>query len=174
MAIEKPEYRVVRSEHGIELRDYDEYWVAECLVKNVSELSEASSRAFGRLFNYISGENSAGQKIAMTAPVQQIPSDQGWLVSFVVPKGVSSSSIPVPANSSITIRKVPAGRFAALVYSGTWNDKKFAAKSAELLKALTELGLSWQEPVQSAIYNPPFLPPFLRRNEVLVRLNSEQ
>jgi hypothetical protein len=172
MAIEKPEYRVLTSTNGIEVRDYDEYWVAECRVENVAELSEASSRAFGRLFNYISGQNSAGQKIAMTSPVQQVPVDDGWLVSFVVPKDVSLGSIPVPSNSSIEIRKVPAGKFAALGYSGTWNDKKFLAKGAELMKAVTDLGLVAEGPINSAVYNPPFLPPFLRRNEVLVRLKA--
>ncbi len=172
MAIEKPEYKILSSAKGIEIRDYSEYWVAECHVKNVAQLSEASSRAFGRLFNYISGENSAGQKIAMTSPVQQIPADNGWLVSFVVPKDVSLGTIPMPANSSIEIRKVPAGKFAALVYSGVWNDKKFAEKGAELMKAVGELGLSTEGPINSALYNPPFMPAFLRRNEVLVRLKS--
>jgi len=173
MAIEKPTYDVLSSKNGIEIRHYDEYWVAECLVKGESDLSDASSRAFGRLFNYISGDNSSGQKIAMTSPVQQIPSDSGWLVSFVVPKAVSLGSIPVPANSSISIRKVPAGKFATLQYSGSWNSKKFREKSDELLKDLGELGLVTEGSIQSAVYNPPFLPPFLRRNEVLVRLKAE-
>lgn len=171
MAIEQPTYKVLSSKNGIEVRDYDEYWVAECHVANVSDLSEASSRAFGRLFNYISGDNSASQKIAMTSPVQQIPSDAGWLVSFVVPKDVSLGEIPVPANSSISIRKVEAGKYAVLEYSGLWNDKKFAAKSAELLNACSASGLLVTGPVSSAVYNPPFMPPFLRRNEVLVRLS---
>ena len=172
MAIEQPTYKVLSSKHGIEVRDYDEYWVAECHVVNVSDLSEASSRAFGRLFNYISGDNSASQKIAMTSPVQQIPAEVGWNVSFVVPKDVSLGDIPVPANSSISIRKVEAGKYAVLEYSGLWNDKKFAAKSAELLNACTLAGLSVTGPVSSAVYNPPFMPPFLRRNEVLVRLEA--
>ena len=171
MAIEQPTYKVLSSKNGIEVRDYDEYWVAECHVANVSDLSEASSRAFGRLFNYISGENSASQKIAMTSPVQQIPAETGWKVSFVVPKDVSLGEIPVPANSSISIRKVEAGKYAVLQYSGLWNDKKFAAKSAELLNACSASGLSVTGPVSSAVYNPPFMPPFLRRNEVLVRLS---
>ena len=172
MAIEQPSYKVLSSKNGIEVRNYDEYWVAECHVANVSDLSEASSRAFGRLFNYISGDNSASQKIAMTSPVQQIPAETGWKVSFVVPKDVSLGQIPVPANSSISIRKVEAGKYAVLEYSGLWNDKKFAAKSAELLNACSASGLSVTGSVSSAVYNPPFMPPFLRRNEVLVRLEA--
>lgn len=172
MAIEQPTYKVLSTQNGIEVRDYDEYWVAECYVSNISDLSQASSWAFGRLFNYISGDNSASQKIAMTSPVQQIPSDTGWLVSFVVPKDVSLGEIPAPANSTISIRKVEAGRYAALQYSGLWNDKKFATKSEELLKACERSGLSVIGPVCSAVYNPPFMPPFLRRNEVFVRLEK--
>lgn len=171
MAIEQPTYKVLSSKNGIEVRNYDDYWVAECRVDNVADLNLASNRAFGRLFNYISGENSASEKIAMTSPVQQIPSESGWLVSFVVPKDVSARAIPVPLGSSISIRKVDGGQFAALRYSGLWNDKKFAEKSAELLDACSALGLSVSGPVSSAVYNPPFMPPFLRRNEVLVRVS---
>lgn len=172
MAIEKPSYRVLNSKNGVEVREYDEYWIAECSVENVSDLSMASNRAFGRLFNYISGENSTSQKIAMTSPVQQIPSKSGWLVSFVVPKDVSLGEIPAPSNSSIAIRKVDAGKYAALTYSGVWNSKKFAEKSAELLAACSKSGLTTSGEVSSAVYNPPFMPPFLRRNEVLVRLEG--
>jgi effector-binding domain-containing protein len=172
MAIEKPEYRVVRSAEGIEIRDYDEYWVAECHVKNESDLSMASSLAFRRLFNYISGENSANQKIEMTSPVQQTAGDTGWLISFVVPKDVSLGSIPVPRNASIEIKKVPAGKYAALVYSGAWSDDKLESKGRDLLRAVEKLGLVTDGPLTSARYNPPFMPAFLRRNEVLVRLKA--
>lgn len=172
MAIEQPSYKVLSSKNGIEVRIYEDYWVAECSVDNVTDLNLASNRAFGRLFNYISGENSSSEKIAMTSPVQQIPSDSGWLVSFVVPKEVSLRSIPAPLGSTITIRKVAGGKFAALRYSGLWNDKKFNEKSAELVAACSSLGLKTSGLVFSAVYNPPFMPPFLRRNEVLVRLEA--
>jgi hypothetical protein len=170
MAIEQPTYKILSTKNGVEVRDYDEYWVAECRVDNVDDLNAASSRAFGRLFNYISGDNSESQKIAMTSPVQQIPSETGWLVSFVVPKDVAVGEIPVPSNSTISIRKIDGGRYAALQYSGLWNDKKFLAKSQELLEIVKTLGLTADGSVSSAVYNPPFMPPFLRRNEVLVRL----
>lgn len=172
MAIEKPEYVVELASHGIEIRNYSEYWIAECHVKNESDLSLASSMAFRRLFNYISGENSANQKIEMTSPVQQTAGETGWLISFVVPKDVSLGSIPMPRNSSIEIKKVPAGKYAALVYSGAWSDDKLESKGRELLSAVEKLGLVTDGPLTSARYNPPFMPAFLRRNEVLVRLKA--
>ena len=172
MALEEPEYRVLSKHGSVEVREYAEYWVAECRVANADDLNDASSRAFGRLFNYISGDNGSAQKIAMTVPVQQIPSESGWSISFVVPKDVSLEKIPAPNNSSISIRKVDAGRYAVLRYSGFWNSRRFAEKSSELLKECSSLGLKPSGVVSSAVYNPPFMPPFLRRNEVLVRLET--
>lgn len=170
MAIEKPDYRVLKRESGIELREYQEHWLAECRVENVKDLNEASSRAFSKLFNYISGANEPAQKIAMTSPVQQVESESGWLVSFVVPKSFAEAAIPKPLNPSITLRKVPGGTFAALRYAGFWNSKVFEAKKSQLLTAVKESGLVPVGEVSSAVYNPPLTPPFLRRNEVLVRV----
>jgi hypothetical protein len=172
MAIEKPEYRVLQSAHGIELRDYAEHWLAECDLKSSDDLRTASSRGFNRLFNYISGENEPRQKIAMTSPVQQSRSATGWKVSFVVPSEFKPEQIPVPLHSSISLQKVAAGTFAALRYRGIWNSEVFEAKSKELLSALKLLKLEPIGEVSSAVYNPPFTPPPLRRNEVLIRVKK--
>ncbi|MEY2676843.1 MAG: hypothetical protein RL510_863 [Actinomycetota bacterium] len=169
MPIEKPKYKLLKSALGIELREYEEHWLAECVVENTADLRLASNRAFNKLFNYISGDNQPGQKIAMTSPVQQEPSKSGWLVSFVVPSSYKAAEIPVPRNSSISIKRVPAGTFAALRYRGAWNNETFERRSKQLREALQELGLKPVGEVTSAVYNPPLTPPLLRRNEVLVR-----
>ena len=51
MAIEKPEYRVTLEVNGIELREYQEHWLAECNVEDIADLRMASNQAFNRLFN---------------------------------------------------------------------------------------------------------------------------
>ena len=172
MAIEKPEYRVIRKIGNIEIRHYKEYWLAECDVTAVSDLRAASNQAFNRLFGYISGENSRGQKIAMTSPVQQIPAAAGWKVSLVVPKTFSPEHIPLPSSKEIRLRKVEAGTFAALRYRGVWNNRVFETKSAELLSGVSAAELMPIGEVSSAVYNPPLTPPPLRRNEVLVRVSD--
>ena len=172
MAIEKPDYRVLSASNGIEVREYSEHWLAECSVDDIDDLRTASSRAFNRLFNYISGQNEPGQKIAMTSPVQQVKSETGWRVSFVVPSEYKPENIPVPLHTSIKLQKVTAGTFAALRYRGAWNNEIFDAKTKELMDALKELKLTPIGDVSSAVYNPPFTPPILRRNEVLVRVAS--
>ncbi len=171
MAIEKPEYRVLSTANGIEIRDYQEHWLAECNVEDINDLRTASSSAFNRLFNYISGHNEPGQKIAMTSPVQQVKSATGWRVSFVVPSSFKPEEIPVPLHSSIKLKKVVAGKFAAIRYRGSWNNEVFEAKTKELMSALESLKMKPIDEVSSAVYNPPFTPPPLRRNEVIVRIS---
>jgi hypothetical protein len=106
----------------------------------------------------------------MTSPVQQEKDADGWRVSFVVPSSFKPDEIPLPLNASITIRKVPGGKFAALRYRGAWNNVVFTENSERLLAALKADGLEPDGPVVSAVYNPPFTPPILRRNEIIVRL----
>lgn len=172
MALEQPKYRVVRSIGAIEIREYEPYWVAECDLSDVSDLNLASNAGFRRLFNYISGENASSQKIAMTVPVRQVPSKNGWAVSFVVPRIFYKDGVPQPTNSKVQVREVPGGRVAALRYRGLWNSGAFAAQSKRLLDGLAAEGIRSVGEVFSAVYNPPLTPPFLRRNEVLVAISE--
>ena len=67
VAYEEPDYSVVRSEESFELRRYAPYLVAE--TDAPGSFSDSRNGAFRRLFDYISGENVAKQKIEMTVPV---------------------------------------------------------------------------------------------------------
>ena len=69
MAVEEAEYRTLKADGKIELREYVPSVVAETMVSG--DFEEAGSRAFRRLFNYIDGYNESADKIAMTAPVTQ-------------------------------------------------------------------------------------------------------
>lgn len=173
MALEQPNYRVLKTLDGVELREYEPYKIAVCRLGGIEDLNRASNAGFRHLFNYISGENQAEQKIAMTVPVIQQPESAGWSISFVVPREFYGPGAPAPKNTSLKIEDVPGGWVAALRYRGLWNSSKFEEKSAELLRALAKHELTPLGEVFSAVYNPPMTPPFLRRNEVLVRLQSE-
>ena len=74
MAFEEPKYQVVEKLESIEVRNYDEYWVAEAEV--IGDRSEAGSLGFKLLAAYIFGKNLGNHNISMTAPViqtEQIP-----------------------------------------------------------------------------------------------------
>ena len=172
MALEQPEYTVERSKNGIEFRRYEPYWVAECDRRDIADLRGASNSGFRYLFNYISGENTARQKVSMTVPVQQQPSGSGWAISFVIPREFYKDGAPQPSNPAVAIRQVPGGLVAAHRFRGVWGSDTFEQKSAKLLADLASQGLEPDGDVFSAVYNPPFTPPLLRRNEVLVRIKE--
>lgn len=172
MALEEPTYELLKTFPGFELRNYDRYFIAAYKVKNINQLRDASSIAFGRLFSYISGSNDAAQKISMTVPVQQEPVENGWRVSFVVPRDVAAKGTPKPADAGIEIVPVEAGLFAVRRYRGIWNSQRFQDEAKDLMAALSDAGYRPIGEVSSAVYNPPLTPPFLRRNEVMVRVTA--
>jgi hypothetical protein len=182
-ATEEPEYRVVESDGPIEIRSYAPMVVAETVVEGSQE--RAGSRAFRTLFNYIDGDNTARreiamtapvtqqrapEKIAMTAPVTQQREDGGWAVRFVLPASYTLETAPEPTDPAVRIREIPAHRVAAIRYSGTWSAERYAAHLQTLQDWLGARGLETAgEPVW-ARYDAPYVPWFLRRNEVLMGL----
>ena len=181
MAIEEAPYTVVKASGIFEVRDYDPHILAETLIDGT--LEDAGNKAFRRLFNYISGANhsrssiamtapvsqeSKGEKIAMTAPVGQQRSSGTWAVSFMMPASYTLATLPVPDDTSITLRQVPARRMAAVRYSGTWSEKNYLDYKERLENWIRENGFQISGEAVWARYNPPFSLWFLRRNEILI------
>ena len=181
-AVEEPDYTVERTldaGNAIELRRYAGYAVAEVTVPGPSD--SAGNTAFPILAGYIFGGNQgarqlamtapvtqAPQKLAMTAPVTQAPAGDGFVVQFVLPKGVTADTAPVPNDKRVRLRDVPARRLAAVRFSGFWSDANYAEHLAKLTAAMRTAGLQAAgEPVLSR-YNPPITPWFLRRNEIWI------
>jgi len=172
MAIEEPAYEVVASGPDVEYRQYASYLVAETVVDASHERNEAANIGFKRLFDYITGDNTAQAKIAMTAPVQQDSSPEGWRIAFVVPSKYTLDTVPMPSSPLVRIREVPGQLMAVHRYSGRWTDANLREHQSLLLQALDAAGIAPLGEVLSAAYNPPFMPPFLRRNEVMVPVAS--
>jgi hypothetical protein len=182
-ATEEPTYTVQRTLDGIELREYAPYTVAEVLV--VADANDAGNRAFPILAGYIFGKNKGERKMAMTAPVTQAavpmklemtapvtqtPTAGGYLVQFVLPKGITTANAPEPLDSRVILRDVPPKRVAVIRYSGFWSETNYNEHLAQLQKGLRAATIAWTgEPVLSR-YDPPFTPWFLRRNEIWLDL----
>jgi len=185
MAVEEASYQVVKKDGPFEIRDYAPHLLAETFVEG--EVDEVGSKAFRRLFSYISGENRSrakiamtapvtqeaeGEKIAMTAPVSQQPSEGRWSVSFTMPASYSLETLPIPNDPQIIIREVAARRMAAIRYSGFWSKKGYNQHKLELEGWLRQEGLSPAGDAIWARYDPPFKPWFMRRNEILIPLEG--
>ena len=186
-ATEEPEYQVFRELADVEVRQYAAYAVAEVVVAGPA--GEAGNQAFPILAGYIFGKNKGERKFAMTAPVTQVatpvklemtaPVTQtaaagGFVVQFVLPKGVTVASAPEPLDARIQLREVPPAQVAVIRYSGFWSLSNYEEHLARLQAALRAADLAWTgEPVY-ARYNAPFTPWFLRRNEIWLYLAQTQ
>jgi hypothetical protein len=105
-------------------------------------------------------------RLDMTAPVTQSASADGFLVQFMMPSGFTLATLPEPLNTQIGLREVAPRTYAVIRYSGNWSQANYEKHLEQLRTALAREGIATQgEPVLSR-YNAPFVPPFLRRNEV--------
>lgn len=183
---EQQPYQVVHDYGAFEVRRYPQHVVADVTVD--SSFESAGNRAFRHLFAYISGANSTSSKIAMTAPVLQrdahpdgaasshieaadpltLSQEESYRVSFVLPASVTSSSAPAPADRAVRLRTVSESIVAATRYSGRWSEARYRARLERLRADVRAAGLTPIGEGTSARFDPPFTPPFLRRNEVLI------
>jgi len=185
MAIEEAKYDVIKKDNTFEIREYAPHIVAETVVDG--NLEDAGSKAFKRLFRYISGDNRLRDKVAMTAPVSQEPTgekikmtapvgqqrvEERWVVSFMMPASYTMETLPEPDDPAVTVRQVPARRMAAVRYSGFWSEKGYLRHKVELESWIRRMGLTTVGDPIWARYNPPFIPWFLRRNEILIPVEA--
>ena len=171
-AIEALAFEVLDKQGQIEIRRYAKHLLATVRVSG--DFADVGRRAFRPLFNYISGDNRSEEKIAMTAPVLQQPTGKRnqWLVSFVMPSEFDQNSLPIPASELVRVSAQPAMLMAAIEYRGGWSQDRYRENEAYLLNAVTGLSLQVCGESRWARHDPPFMPWFMRKNEVLVPLCS--
>jgi len=185
----EPNYSVLQVENQFEIREYETMLVAETLVDTSFE--DAGGIAFRRLFSYISGDNAAASEIAMTAPVmaldenrstgaeismtapvtgQQTP--RGWRYAFVLPSSYTLASAPVPGNSEVSLKQLPARKVAVVRYSGARSKADYLENLELLQQWMRQNGLEANSPPRLAGYDPPWTLPFMRRNEVMIDIKG--
>ena len=187
MALEQPKYEVLYEDGNIEYRLYEPYLVAQTDVEIDGSYNSASNEGFRRLFKYITGANvsgndiamtapvqmninDAGRKIDMTAPVRQVPSNDSLNVAFMLPSKFSMETSPVPTDDRVSVKEIPARIMAVIRYSGRWTEKNRSKYEYRLRENLKLHGISTVSDAETAAYNPPFTPPFMRRNEIMLEV----
>jgi len=185
MAIEKAKYTVLKKEDGFEIRQYDPQIVAETYVEG--DLKGVGNEGFRRLYGYITGDNQKkksismtapvvqeqdSEKIAMTAPVGQEKKENRWRITFLMPAEYTMETLPEPTDTRVNLVLDPGRLMVAVRYSGTWSEKSYEENKDLLEEYIQKRGLvKTGEPVW-ARYDPPFMPWFLRRNEVLIPVEN--
>lgn len=164
---EQPEYRVVTTGSNYEIRDYDSYLVAETTVSGGFE--STGNVAFGRLAGFIFGRNTDNRKMSMTVPVTHLPRPDGnHRYRFVMERAYTEETLPRPVDESVSVVRVPGGLVAAARYRGGRGEARFRRAANELLTALARDGVEVVGQPEAAVYDGPFVPAPIRRNEVLV------
>ena len=154
---EQPPY-TVRQEiaEAVQIRDYAPRVAVETSVES-ADSKAASSEAFGRLFAYITGANTGGtmvsmtapvemrggegKMIAMTAPVQTDATGKATTMRFFLPRDLAANP-PQPSDARVRIVSLPAATVATLRFSGTLDETTRASRTSELLNTLT--GTAWK------------------------------
>jgi hypothetical protein len=170
-AVEQAGYEVERAEGPFEVRRQAGRVVAATTVDG--DRADAGGRAFRILFDYIGGDNRRGERIAMTAPVTQEREQRRFRIAFVMPDGATMDALPGPLDPRVTLVEEPPRRLAAIRYRGTWSSERYEEHEVRLRGWIEEQGLrpTGAEPIW-ARYDPPFMPWFLRRNEVLIEIEE--
>jgi hypothetical protein len=169
--VETPSYEVVGRIDEVEMRLYP-----KLILATVS--GDDGSAPFRILFDYISGNNSGGSKISMTAPVitpERIDMTApvisgGGSMSFVVPSKYTVESVPVPNDGRVRIHEVPERKLAVMRFRGWAREKSVEKQRARLLSVLQRNGVETVGAPFLMRYNSPWTPGFMRRNEIGIEI----
>lgn len=183
--VEQARYVVVEQHGNIEIRNYDPMIIAEAEV--VGEREGAINQGFRLIADYIFGNNTSSQEVAMTAPVtqqasekiamtapvtQQVSEAGKWKVHFVMPAAYSMKTLPRPVNKGVLLKEIPAKRYAVIRFSGIASNKRLEQETKDLERFIKDKQLISQGEPVFAFFNPPWTLPFLRRNEVMIEIDN--
>ena len=169
--VETINYEIIRTVGKVEIRRYPKIIIAKV---------EDAANGFNLLYRFITGENKQRAKVKMTTPVvssQQIKMtspvfSEAGTMAFVMPSEYTIENTPEPLSDQVKIDEIPSRLVAALCFSGGWSESHFEKETQELLYELDQAKIKIKGNIFTMLYNPPFIPGFLRRNEVAVEVEQ--
>ncbi len=183
--IEEPAYSVLEKRDGYEIRKYAPYIMAATTV--TGDYDRATNQGFRIIADYIFGNNTKresiamttpvlesttvdrSEKIAMTVPVLELATGNATrTIAFVVPSKYTLDTLPQPNNEAVKLIAVPARKVAVLRYTWYPTASRTEVKKAMLLQYLTRDGQTVAGEIETARYNPPITMPLTLRNEILI------
>lgn len=157
---ETQEYRVIKELKGAELRYYP------------PAMKIQSNNDFGSLFNYISGNNSAREKINMTTPVYMGDGKGNNVMEFVLPKDFNHSNTPEALSNKVKVFESKPGYFLALQFSGYANSRNVQPHARDLYNLTQEYGYTSIGRVKLLVYDSPYKI-IGRKNEVIIQIDED-
>ena len=91
-------------------------------------------------------------------------------MAFIMPGRYSLGNLPMPMNMQIKLDQEPPAKIAVLRFSGFTSPDKNEKETNRLLEVLKSHGIETEGEPFLMRYSPPWTLPFLRRNEVAVKV----
>jgi hypothetical protein len=190
-SLEEPAFEILVKADAYELRSYRSMVIAEVIVQG--DVATAGKEGSRLIKDYIFREGAnepkgdgqrcegkismtvpvtmerAPEKISMTVPVTMESSPGfGYRLHFVMPSKYTLQTLPKPVDPRVNLREVPAQKVAAVRFSKFSTEETIAAQTALLQNWMVQRGFKAAGNPQFARYDPPFVPPLLRRSEILI------
>ncbi|KAL9227040.1 hypothetical protein vseg_002782 [Gypsophila vaccaria] len=183
--VETPKYEVLKTSDDYEIRKYPPSIVAEITYTPSEMKGNDKDGGFTVLASYIgafgTANNTASEKIAMTAPVitsEKIPmtapvvttgNGETVTMQFILPsKFRSVEEAPKPVDERVLVREEGERKYGVVSFSGVAADQTVKEKVERLKKAVEGDGFKVVGEYLLARYNPPWTLPMFRTNEVLI------
>ena len=179
MAYEEPKYKIIKTYQEFEIRKYDDRLAVEIEYSN-------EDSGFRYLFKYIAGANTNSDKIKMTVPVTQsvkidmtTPVTQSvkngkMLMQFFLPSKFTLENAPQPTDKRVSLVVIKGGYYAVIKYSGRLTNQNYQKHYKKLENYLNNNEIDFTKPGIRATYNGPFTLPFLRRNEIMMKITFDE
>lgn len=162
-----PNYTVRERLGPVEVREYPELLLAQTQTRRELEGKDGS---FMRLFRFITKGNVSAQPIPMTTPVLYRGEGSAEAMAFVLPATMKPGEAPVPLDPAVQIATRQAGTYAVVRMKGRRRSGGREKAIAELDSAVAQSGWRVEGPPEFAFYDPPWIPWFMEKNEVLRRV----
>ncbi|RPG65637.1 MAG: heme-binding protein [Flavobacteriaceae bacterium TMED42] len=153
-------YSVIQNIAEAEIRFYPPVMMAK-------HTSKREGSGFGKLFGYISGNNTNNTKIAMTTPVHMEKKTGENSMTFVLPRKFTGDNTPQPNDTSLSVFEDKGGYFAAIKYSGYTSTIKEKQHTEILQKLLQKENIISSGSPKILLYDSPYKV-INRRNEILI------
>ncbi|MDA3931231.1 MAG: heme-binding protein [Tenericutes bacterium] len=164
---ESIKYKVIKKDGHIEIRQYDDIYLAS----TKTSLNQSKDSGFSNVFRYISGQNDQKEKISMTTPVVTYEEDDLLVTGFYVPSKYPKDKIPKPLENQVFINNLKESYYAVIRFRGKWTNKNFEKHDQILLDYIHHNHYEISSKRLIMRYQPPLVPGLFRRNEIAYQIN---
>ncbi|KAK6178995.1 hypothetical protein SNE40_011455 [Patella caerulea] len=136
---ECPQFNTISSNQNYAIRQYGPLtWATTSFVGQWK--SNILGQLFGRLFNYIQGNNTLGQVMPMTVPVLTRIESAGqagtkYTMHFMIPAS-NSRNIPGPVDPNVSLMTTPPATYYIRSFGGYANGQKSMSELQTLVNSI--------------------------------------